>query len=111
MKNNIYSIKGTKDILPIDSIKWKFIENKVHQTMENWGFGQIRTPVFEKTQLFKRSVGEESDIVSKQMYSFKDQSENDLTLRPELTAPVMRAYIQHNMERHYGSLNLSLIHI
>ena len=105
MKNNIYSIKGTKDILPDDSIKWRFIENKVHKIMKNWGFGQIRTPVFEKTQLFKRSVGEETDIVSKQMYSFKDQSDNDLTLRPELTAPVMRAYIQHNMERHYGSLN------
>ena len=105
MKNNIYSIKGTKDILPHDSIKWRFIENKVHKIMKNWGFGQIRTPVFEKTQLFKRSVGEETDIVSKQMYSFKDQSDNDLTLRPELTAPVMRAYIQHNMERHYGSLN------
>ena len=70
MKNNIYSIKGTKDILPDDSIKWRFIENKVHKIMKIWGFGQIRTPVFEKTQLFKRSVGEETDIVSKQMYSF-----------------------------------------
>ena len=55
MKNNIYSIKGTKDILPNDSIKWRFIENKVHKIMKNWGFGQIRTPVFEKTQLFKKS--------------------------------------------------------
>jgi len=105
MKNSLHSIKGTRDILPEDSIKWRFIENKIHEIMENWGYGEIRTPVFEKTQLFTRSVGEESDIVSKQMYSFMDQSKNNLTLRPELTAPVMRAYIQHNMERNNGALN------
>ena len=99
MKSTFRTIKGTKDILPIESNRWRELENVIHDTMENWGYGEIRTPVFEPTGLFERSVGEDSDIVSKQMYTFMDQSKMSLTLRPELTAPTMRAYIQHNMER------------
>ena len=99
MKSTFRTIKGTKDILPIESNRWRELENVIHDTMENWGYGEIRTPVFEPTGLFERSVGEDSDIVSKQMYTFIDQSKMSLTLRPELTAPTMRAYIQHNMER------------
>ena len=95
----IRNIKGTKDILPIESDRWRKLENVIHDTMKNWGYGEIRTPVFEQTGLFERSVGKDSDIVSKQMYTFMDQSKMSLTLRPELTAPTMRAYIQHNMER------------
>ena len=67
--------------------------------MNRWGYGEIRTPAFERTELFTRSVGEESDIVSKQMYTFLDQSETSITLKPELTAPVMRAYLEHNLDR------------
>lgn len=99
MNNTFRTIKGTKDILPIESDRWRKLENVIHDTMKNWGYGEIRTPVFEPTELFERSVGEDSDIVSKQMYTFIDQSKMSLTLRPELTAPTMRAYIQHNMER------------
>ena len=99
MSKSFQTIKGTKDLLPVDTARWREFEAVIHDTMQQWGFGEIRTPIFEKTELFSRSVGEESDIVSKQMYTFIDQSDTSLTLRPELTAPTMRAYIQHNMDR------------
>ena len=99
MSKSFQAIKGTKDLLPVDTARWREFEAVIHDTMQQWGFGEIRTPIFEKTELFSRSVGEESDIVSKQMYTFTDQSDTSLTLRPELTAPTMRAYIQHNMDR------------
>ena len=99
MSKSFQAIKGTKDLLPVDTARWREFEAVIHETMNQWGFGEIRTPIFEKTELFSRSVGEESDIVSKQMYTFNDQSDTSLTLRPELTAPTMRAYIQHNMDR------------
>jgi len=99
MSKSFQAIKGTKDLLPVDTARWREFEAVIHETMNQWGFGEIRTPIFEKTELFSRSVGEESDIVSKQMYTFNDQSDTSLTLRPELTAPTMRSYIQHNMAR------------
>jgi|TARA_B100000315_G_C14595281_1_gene598639 histidyl-tRNA synthetase len=99
MANNYKSVKGTKDLLPSESVRYRNLEGVIHGTMELWGYGEIRTPVFEDTSLFARSVGEESDIVTKQMYTFLDQSKNSLTLKPELTAPVMRAYLQHNLSR------------
>jgi len=99
MAEKYKAIKGTKDILPDDSTKWQKLEQTVHKLMNRWGYGEIRTPAFERTELFTRSVGEESDIVSKQMYTFLDQSHTSLTLKPELTAPVMRAYLEHNLDR------------
>ena len=99
MGRSFQTVRGTKDLLPADTARWREFEDVVNETMHQWGYGEIRTPVFEKTELFSRSVGEESDIVSKQMYTFTDQSDTSLTLRPELTAPTMRAYIQHNMDR------------
>ncbi|MFQ6673668.1 MAG: histidine--tRNA ligase [Fidelibacterota bacterium] len=93
------SIRGTKDLLPPDTKRWRSLEKVLHDVMARWGYGEIRTPVFEQTELFSRSVGADSDIVSKQMYTFTDQSKTSLTLKPELTAPVMRAYIQHNLAR------------
>ena len=99
MGRSFQTVKGTKDLLPVDTARWREFEDVVNETMHQWGYGEIRTPVFEKTELFSRSVGKESDIVSKQMYTFTDQSDTSLTLRPELTAPTMRAYIQHNMDR------------
>ncbi len=91
------SVKGTKDLLPHDTIHWREVENIIHQFMAVHGYGEIRTPVFEDTKLFQRGIGEDTDIVSKEMYSWTDQGGDNLTLRPELTAPVVRAYIQHQM--------------
>ena len=96
-KNQIRSIKGTQDILPDQSYKWQDLENKIHATMMLYNYGEIRTPAFEKTELFDRGVGTETDIVSKEMYSWIDQGGENLTLKPELTAPVSRSYIQHNL--------------
>ena len=98
------SIKGTHDILPEDSYKWRHLESIVHQVCAQFGYQEIRTPIFEQNKLFSRSVGEESDIVTKEMYSWEDKENSFLTLRPELTAPVARAYNQHNLG------NLSPIH-
>lgn len=94
----IRNIKGTKDKLPTETIQWRWLESKVHTFMETYGYGEIRTPVFENTELFKRGIGDETDIVSKEMYSWKDQGNTSLTLRPELTAPVVRSYIQNNLQ-------------
>ena len=91
------SIKGTHDILPEDSYKWRHLESIVHQVCAQFGYQEIRTPIFEQNKLFSRSVGEESDIVTKEMYSWEDKENSFLTLRPELTAPVARAYNQHNL--------------
>ena len=101
---NFRSIKGTHDILPEDSYKWRHLESIVHQVCAQFGYQEIRTPIFEQNKLFARSVGEESDIVTKEMYSWEDKENSFLTLRPELTAPVARAYNQHNLG------NLSPIH-
>jgi len=95
--DNIRSVKGTKDLLPHDTIHWREVENIIHQFMAVHGYGEIRTPIFEDTKLFHRGIGEDTDIVSKEMYSWTDQGGDNLTLRPELTAPVVRAYIQHQM--------------
>ena len=101
---NFRSIKGTHDILPEDSYKWRYLESIVHRVCAQFGYQEIRTPIFEQNKLFARSVGEESDIVTKEMYSWEDRDNSFLTLRPELTAPVARAYNQHNLG------NLSPIH-
>ncbi len=89
--------RGTRDILPEEAKKWHYLESMFMKFCDLYGFGEIRTPMFEQTELFARSVGEDSDIVSKEMYTFKDRSGRDLTLRPELTAAVARAYLEHNL--------------
>ncbi len=101
---NFRCIKGTHDILPENSYKWRHLESIVHQVCFQFGYQEIRTPIFEQNKLFSRSVGQESDIVTKEMYSWEDKKNSFLTLRPELTAPVARAYNQHNLG------NLSPIH-
>ena len=93
----LHSIKGTHDILPNEIHKWKALESIVNQTCEQFGYQEIRNPIFEETRLFSRSVGEETDIVTKEMYSWEDVDGASLTLRPELTASVVRSYIQHNL--------------
>ena len=106
MKEIIRNIKGTKDILPNESDVWIYLENYIHNFFKNFGYKEIRTPSFENTELFLRSIGKETDIVSKEMYSWIDQGNNTLTLRPELTAPVVRSYIQHQLGKQKKSHKL-----
>jgi histidyl-tRNA synthetase len=93
------SVKGTHDVLPDQSWRWQRLETTVRTTMARFGFLEIRTPIFERTELFARGVGAETDIVSKEMYTFQDKSGTSLTLKPEVTAAVIRAYLQHNLGR------------
>lgn len=93
----IRALKGTKDIFGDEMRKWLDIEEIIRNLCDDFGFNQIRTPVFEFTKLFKRGVGETTDIVNKEMYSFIDKGENDITLKPESTAAVVRAYLEHAM--------------
>jgi len=89
--------KGTKDILPSQSYKWQYVEQKAKEIFENYGFKEIRTPVFENTELFERGVGDTTDVVQKEMYTFLDKGERSITLRPEGTAGAVRAYIENGM--------------
>jgi len=97
MSEIIKNIKGTKDILGDETNLWQFIESEIHFFMNLYGYDEIRTPKFENSSLFNRSIGKDTDIVSKEMYSWKDQGGNNLTLKPEVTASVVRAFIQHNL--------------
>lgn len=93
----ITAIKGCNDILPEESGRWQFIEQTARRVFELNGFSEIRVPIMEKTELFCRSIGDTSDIVEKEMYTFSDKGGNSVTMRPEGTAGVMRAYIEHKM--------------
>ena len=90
--------RGTRDILPGDAQRWQLLEERFRRYCRLYGFSEIRTPIFEHTELFQRSVGEETDIVSKEMYTFTDRSARQLTLRPEATAATVRAYLEHNLK-------------
>jgi histidyl-tRNA synthetase len=99
----IKAIRGTRDLLPPDTALWNFVEATVRDVMRAYNFHEIRTPIFEETQLFARAVGEETDVVSKEMYTWEDRARAEsekgqsLTLRPENTAGVVRAYIEHKL--------------
>ncbi len=93
----IKAITGTKDILPVDISKWHYLENLLRETFQLFNYKEIRTPIFEETALFARGIGEETDIVSKEMYTFKDRSETSITLRPENTAGVVRSFIEQSL--------------
>jgi len=97
--NKIKAIKGTYDILPEDVGYWQVIERVVLETMRLYGYSEIRTPVFEETGLFARSIGEDTDIVGKEMYTFQDMGKRNLSLRPEGTAPLVRAFIEHSLDQ------------
>ncbi|MBF0100473.1 MAG: histidine--tRNA ligase [Desulfobacterales bacterium] len=94
---SIQCIRGVKDILPPEIEIWQTIEHKAKSLLEQFGFKEIRLPLLERTELFHRSIGEETDIVSKEMYTFEDRGGEKITLRPEATASVVRAYLQHNL--------------
>src|SRR3954464_14293152 len=99
----IKASRGTRDLLPPDTALWNFVEAAVRDVFRAYNFHEIRTPIFEDTQLFTRSVGEETDIVSKEMFTWEDRGRaqsdkgQSLTLRPENTASVVRAYIEHKL--------------
>ncbi len=93
----IKAIKGTKDILPDTIEKWKYVENIISSVFKNYNYREIRTPVFEVTSLFARGIGEATDIVGKEMYTFEDRSKTSVTLKPEMTASVVRAFIEHSL--------------
>src|SRR6202142_2871356 len=99
----LHAVRGTRDLLPPETELWNHIENTARRVFERYSFGEIRTPIFEDTQLFSRGVGEETDIVSKEMYTFtpeariQGESTQSLTLRPENPAGVVRAYIEHQL--------------
>jgi histidyl-tRNA synthetase len=99
MAQRFQAPKGTRDILPADSALWAAVEAVARAVFGRYGFREIRTPIFEETELFARGVGESSDIVGKEMYSFVDKGDRNLTLRPENTAAVVRAYVEHGMAR------------
>lgn len=88
-------IKGTEDVLPKDSYRWQFVENIMSREAEKFGFKEIRTPVFEHTQLFARGVGQTTDVVQKEMYTFETKGKESVTLRPEGTAGAARAVLEH----------------
>ena len=89
--------KGTKDILPEEVYMWHYIEDVIQEICNNFNYNQIRLPVFEHTELFQRGVGDTTDIVQKEMYTFEDKGGRSITLRPEGTAGVVRSYIEHGM--------------
>jgi histidyl-tRNA synthetase len=93
----IKAITGTKDILPSEISRWQYFEKLLRETFQLFNYREIRTPIFEETALFARGIGEETDIVSKEMYTFRDRSETSITLRPENTAGVVRAYIEQSL--------------
>ncbi len=95
----IKAIKGTRDILPPATAVWNFVEATAREVFRTYNYHEIRTPIFEETALFARGVGADTDIVSKEMYTFEDRDGGSLTLRPENTASVMRAYIEHRLDQ------------
>jgi len=102
----IRAIKGTRDILPPETTLWDRVESSAREILELYSFSEIRTPIFEATELFARGVGVDTDIVLKEMYTFEDRDEKSLTLRPEGTAPVVRSVIENRLFQESGILKL-----
>lgn len=93
----IQAPKGTKDILPTESYKWHYLENKFKNIAHSYGYREMRTPIFEYTELFQRGVGETTDVVQKEMYTFQDRAGRSLTLKPEGTSPAVRAFVESSL--------------
>ena len=90
-------LRGTKDILPDENILWQYIREIITPILSNSNYNEIATPIIEKTELFNRTIGQETDIINKEMYSFIDQGQRNITLRPEGTASIARAFISNKM--------------
>jgi histidyl-tRNA synthetase len=108
-KRQFRAIKGTRDILPPDSALWNWFEQAAREVFEAYSFREIRLPIFEETELFARSIGADTDVVGKEMYTFADRDESSISLRPEATAGVARAYIEHGMHTLPGNVKLYYI--
>jgi histidyl-tRNA synthetase len=108
-KRQFRAIKGTRDILPPDSALWSWFEQRARDTFESYNFREIRLPIFEETELFARSIGADTDVVGKEMYTFEDRDQASVSLRPEATAGVARAYIEHGMHTLPGDVKLYYI--
>ena len=89
--------RGTNDVLPEDSYKWQFVEDRLLSTAGLFGFKEIRTPVFEHTEVFVKNVGDTTDVVQKEMYTFTDKGDRSITLRPEFTAGVIRSVVENSL--------------
>jgi histidyl-tRNA synthetase len=98
----IRAVKGTRDLLPPDTSVWNHVEQTARDVFRRFRYSEIRTPIFEQTELFARGVGEETDIVTKEMYTWEDRDGSSLTLRPENTASVIRAFIEHRLDQRPG---------
>ncbi|MBQ1460634.1 MAG: histidine--tRNA ligase, partial [Selenomonas sp.] len=96
--------RGTKDILPDTVGQWTYVEEKIRDLCARYGYKEIRTPMFEHTELFHRGIGEGTDVVDKEMYTFTDRGDRSITLRPENTASAVRAYLQNKL---YGDSSLT----
>lgn len=94
---NLQGIRGTKDILPLEVVYWQYLEKTAQDILRKANYQEIRTPIFEQTPLFERGIGEATDVVGKEMYTFTDKGDRSITLRPEGTAGVVRSYIQHKL--------------
>src|SRR2546429_5759031 len=105
----IKAVKGTRDILPPYSTTWNQVEAITRELFRTFNYQEIRTPIIEETALFARGVGQDTDIVSKEMYTFEDRDGSSITLRPEATASVMRAYIEHRLDQAPGLQKLYYI--
>ena len=105
----IKAVKGTRDLLPPATDVWNAVEREAKAVFRAYNYGEIRTPILEETQLFARGVGQETDIVTKEMYTFDDRDGSSLTLRPENTASVIRAYIEHRLDQRPGVQKLYYI--
>ena len=103
-------IRGFKDILPGEVEKWQYVEIQARRVFGLFGFLELRIPILERTELFARSIGEATDIVGKEMYTFPDRDGDSLTLRPEATTSIMRAYLEHGLNVKEGARGQILFH-
>src|ERR1700729_2735947 len=94
---DIKSIRGMNDVFPPEVYIWRKVESVIREHFEKFGYSEIKTPIVETTSLFSRNLGDTTDVVQKEMYTFNDRNEESLTLRPEGTAPVVRALVEHNL--------------
>jgi histidyl-tRNA synthetase len=102
----VFTPKGTYDLLPEDVVYWRYLESLIQKIFTEYGYGEVRTPIFEHTELFQRGIGETTDIVEKEMFTFSDRGDRSITLRPEGTASVVRAYLEHNLAASGGVAKL-----
>lgn len=100
--NQLQALRGTQDILPNDIYKWLYMENIIRDLCALYGYGEIRTPIFEETKLFLRGIGDTTDVVTKEMYTFEDRGGRSITLRPENTASAVRAFLEHKLYGNQG---------